>query len=141
VCPLHGDLALVPATSALVSELRARLGLEECARLDADQRYPVWPSPSFVAAVRHWGALASRGTTVAYLSIGEFGDHGHEEATLWSNGVEMASRTGLGAVLEALRSRAGLRFDEAKLDLERHRGEDAGEKWAAAALRDDARRG
>ena len=131
----------MPATSALVSELRARLGLEECARLDAAQRHPVWPSPSFKAAVRHWGAIASRGTTLAYLSIGEFGDHSHEEATLWSNGVEVASRAGLGVVLEELRARSGVRFEEAKLDLERFRGEDAGEKWAAAALRDDARRG
>ena len=141
VCPLHGDLAMVPATSALMSELRARLGLEECARLDAAQRHPGWPSPSFKATVSHWGSIASRGTTVAYISIGEFGNQSHEEATLWSNGGEVASEVGLGAVLKELRARAGVRFDEAKLDLERYRGEGAGEKWAAAALRDDARRG
>jgi hypothetical protein len=34
------------------------------------------------------------------------------------------------------RDHAGLDFDERKVDLEIYRGEDAAEKWAAAALKE-----
>ncbi|HUP23871.1 MAG TPA: hypothetical protein VNB06_13125 [Thermoanaerobaculia bacterium] len=140
VCPLNGELALVPVTGALYRELRAVLGEKEAARLDAAQP-PTWPSPSFVAAVRHWGAEASRAAPVAHLSTGEFGNYGHEEVTLWVGGREVRSRADLATALRFLRSEAGLSFDEAAVNVEKHRGEEAADKWVAEALRQDSSRG
>jgi hypothetical protein len=68
-----------------------------------------------------------------YVSTGEFGDQSYEEATLWSGGREILSRAGVPAVLAHLRDQAGLDLGTEPLDLGRHRGEDAAEKWAAVA--------
>jgi hypothetical protein len=115
VCPLGGDLGLVPVTGELSQQIRTRMGEEE--------------------GVRRWGAEASVGTAVAYVSVGEFGNQSHEEATLWSNGRELLSGAAVSAVLDYFRDRAGLDLGTAPIDLERHRGEDAAEKWVAAATR------
>jgi len=134
VCELGGDLGLVPVTGQLFQELRARLGEEEANRLDAALGARTYPSASQQEEARRWGAEASAGAPVAYLSVGEFGDQGYEEATLWSGGREVLSRVRIGAVLAHLRDQAGLDLGNQPIDLERHRGEDAAEKWAAAAI-------
>jgi len=134
VCELGGDLGLVPVTGKLYQELRARLGEEEASRLDA-QSPRTYPSPSYEEGMRRWGAEASANTAVAYVSVGEFGNQSHEEATLWSGGREMMSRVRVGAVLAHFRDQEGLDLGDRPIDveLERYRGEDAAEKWAAAS--------
>lgn len=133
VCELSGDLGLVPVTGKLFQELRARLGEEEANRLDAAQAYATYPSPSHEEGARRWGSEASGSTAVAYVSMGEFGNQSHEEATLWSGCREVLSRVNVRAVLDYFRDQAGLDLGNKSIDLERHRGEDAAEKWAAAA--------
>src|SRR5262245_1883656 len=130
VCELSADLALVPVTRKLFQELRARLGQAEADRLDAVQGYPTYPSPSHGEGARRWGAEASRGTGIAYVSVGEFGDQSYEEATLWSDGRPVLSGETLRAVLAHFREQAGLDLGTRPIDLEQHRGEDAAEKWA-----------
>lgn len=139
VCQLGGDLSLVPVTGKLYQELRAQLGEEEANRLDA-QRPRTYPSATYEKAVRRWGAEASADTAVAYVSVGEFGSQSHEEATLWSGGREMLSRVGIKAVLAHFRDQAGLELGDRPIDveLERYRGEDAAEKWAAASSQNRA---
>ena len=132
VCELSGDLGLVPLTGLLFRELRARLG-EEADRLDAAQSYPTYPSPSHEEAVRRWGLEASGSTAVAYVSVGEFGNQSHEEVTLWSGGREVLSRVKVQTVLDYFRDQAGLDLGNEPIGFEQHRGEDAAEKWAAAA--------
>jgi hypothetical protein len=133
-CDLGGDLGLVPVTGRLYLELRARLGEEEANRLDVT-RPRTYPSPSYEEGVRRWGAEASAGTVVAFVSVGEFGNQSHEEATLWSGGREMLSGVGVKAVLAHFRDQARLDLGNRPIDveLERYRGEDAAEKWAAAS--------
>jgi hypothetical protein len=133
VCELDGDLALVPVTGKLYQELRARLGAEEANRLDA-HRPGTDPSPSYEEGVRRWGAEASAGTVIAYVSVGEFGNQSHEEAMLWSGGREMLSQVEVKTVLAHFRDQAGVDLGTRPIDveLERYRGEDAAEKWAAA---------
>src|SRR5262249_13245432 len=80
---------------------------------------------------RLWASGASAGTAVAYLSVGEFGDQGDEEATVWSGGREVLSGVRIGAGAAYFRDQAGFDLGDRPIDLERHRGEDA-EKWAAA---------
>lgn len=134
VCPLSGDLGLVPVTGELFEELRARLGREEADRLDATQQYSTYPSPSQEESVRLWGEYASRKATIAYVSASEFGDSSHESAVLWSNGKEIPFRGGIGAVLDYFRDRVGIHLEKEEIDLEKYRGETAGEKWAAATI-------
>lgn len=134
VCQLSGDLGLVPLTGELLQELRTRLGREAADRLDVTQQYPTSPSPSHRDGVRRWGALASRNTTIAYVSTWEFGDNGGEEAILWSNGKEILSGINIGAVLHYFRDQVGIHLGENDIDLEKYRGETAAEKWAAAAI-------
>jgi hypothetical protein len=133
VCPLGGNLALVPVTRELFQEFRARLGEAEADRLDAAQGHPTYPSPSYGEGARRWGAEASRGTAIAYVSNGEFGDYGYDDATLWADGREILSGVPAQAVLDHFRDRLGLDLGSEPIDLGRHRGEDAAEKWAAAA--------
>jgi hypothetical protein len=116
----------------LFQELRGRLGAEEADRLDAARGAPTYPSASHEEAARRWAAEASAGTAVAYLSVGEFGDQGYEEAAVWSGGREVLSKARVGEAIVYLRDRAGIVGDR-PIDLERHRGEDAAEKWVAAA--------
>lgn len=134
VCELGGDLGLVPATGKLFQELRARLG-EEADRLDAAGGHPTYPSASHEEGARRWGSQASLGTSVAFVSIGEFGDQSYERATLWSDGREVLTRASLRAVLAHFRDQEGLDLGDRPIDLECYRGEDAAEKWAAAALK------
>jgi len=133
VCELGGDLAMVPVTGKLHGELRARLGVEEANRLDAS-RPRTHPSPSYEEAVLRWGAEASAATLVAFVSVGEFGNQSHEEATLWSSGRKILFRVGLKAVLSHFRDQGHLDLGDRPIDteLERYRGQDAAEKWAAA---------
>ena len=133
-CDLGGDLGLVPVTGKVYQELRALLGKEEANSLDAS-RPSTYPSPSYKEGVRRWGAEASADTVVAFVSVGEFGNQSHEEATLWSGGREMLSRVGVKAVLAHFRDQGGLDLGNRPIDvaLERYRGEDAAEKWAAAS--------
>lgn len=133
VCELSGELGLVPVTARLFQELRSRLPEKEADRLDAVSGYSTWPSPSCEEAARRWGAEASRGTVVAYVSVGEFGDFGYDHATLWSDGREVLSRADVPAVLNHFRERAGFALGSGPIDLEQYRGENAAEKWAAAA--------
>jgi hypothetical protein len=133
VCQLSGDLGMVPVTGELFQELRARLGREEADRLDATQQYSTYPSLSHEEGVRLWGMHASRYTIIAYVSASEFGDSSHESAVLWSNGEEIRSGVDIGAVLHYF-DQKGIYLGEKDLDLEKYRGEDAAEKWAAAAI-------
>jgi hypothetical protein len=119
-------------TDKLFQELRARLGEQAADRLDAAQDARTYPSPSQEEGARRWGSEASVVTPVAYLSVGEFGDQSYEEATLWSGGREVLSRVKIGAVLAHFRDQAGFDLGNQPIDWERHRGEDAAEKWAAA---------
>src|SRR5262249_54780554 len=80
VCGLSGELGLVPATQKLFGELRARLGEEEAHRMDVATGLNLYPLASHKEGARRWGAEASVGTTVAFISIGEFGDWGYDEA-------------------------------------------------------------
>src|SRR5271154_1491758 len=80
-CELSGDLGLVPGTGELFQQLRARLGKEEADRLDSAQSYPTSPSPSEREGARRWGVEASAGTTVAFVSLAEFGEMSCDKAT------------------------------------------------------------
>ena len=131
VCPLSGDLGLVPVTVKLSQELRAWLGQGGADCPDATRASS---SPGDEEAAPRWGAEASVGTAVVYVSAGEFGDQSYEEATLWADGREVLSRARVSAALSQLRDQAGLDLGNDPLDLGRHRGEDAAEKWAAAAI-------
>jgi hypothetical protein len=133
VCDLSGDLGLVPVTRKLFQELRTRLTEEEANRLDAAQGCSTYPSASHSEAARRWGSEASRGTAIAYVSLGEFGDFGYDNAILWSDGKERLSRGNLKAVLEHFRGQMRFDLGDEPIDLEKHRGEEAAEKWAATA--------
>jgi len=112
VCDLGGDLGLVPVTGKLSQDLRA---------LDR--------------TAQRWGKEASANGAVAYIDIGEFGNQSHEEATLWSDGREVLSRATIAAMLAHFRDKAGLDLGDRPIEaeLERQRGEDAAERWVAAA--------
>ncbi|HEX8242266.1 MAG TPA: hypothetical protein VF541_02175 [Longimicrobium sp.] len=138
VCELGGELGMVPLTGALYRELAATLG-DEAARLDAAQKYRTWPSPGMQEGVRRWAAEASRGTVLAHVSTGEFGDTSYENVTVWEDGAVVRAGGGLAAVLGHFRQR-GMDVGSRPIDLEIHRGENAAEKWAAAAM-DRARKG
>jgi hypothetical protein len=116
ICALDGGLALVPMTSDLQKALRAWAGAAD--------------STKNACA---WAKHASRRTTIAYFSAFEFGDRGSEQALAWSNGEETLSADSLDALLDYLRAAAGLETRVKGADLERQRGEQAAEKWAAAA--------
>jgi hypothetical protein len=133
VCELSGDLGMVPATDQLYQELRARLGADEANRLDAARGVSTWPSASGEAGAHRWALEASRGTTVAYVSVGEFGDDGYDHATVWSDGREVLSRVVLQTVLDYLRDTVGLHHSTRPDDLEQQRGENAAERWAEGA--------
>src|SRR5262245_47290388 len=133
VCELSGDLGMVPATARLYEELRARLGADEANRLDAAQGYPTQPSASYEAGAHRWALEASRGTSVAYVSVGEFGDTGYDHATVWTDGREVLSRVVVHTVLDYLRNSVGLQHTTRPDDLEQQRGENAAERWAEAA--------
>jgi len=111
VCELSRELGMVPVTGRLLQELRASLGEE---------------------GVRRWGVRSSGNAAIAFISMGEFGDHSHEDATLWSHGVEILSHAKIAAVLHHYRDQVGLECSTQPSDLERYRGEDAAEKWVAA---------
>ena len=132
VCELGGELGMVPLTHMLFEELRARLGEEEAKRLDAASGYRIYPSPSHAEGVRRWGLQSSRGTAIAYVSLGEFGDRSHEDATLWSHQKQVLSNARLRAVLDHFRDQVSLELGAQQIDLSRYRGENAAEKWAAA---------
>jgi hypothetical protein len=133
VCELSGDLGMVPATDRLYQELRARLGADDANRLDAARGVSTWPSASGEAGAQRWALEASRGTTVAYVSVGEFGDQSYDHATVWTDGREVLSGVVLRTVLDYLRDTAGLQHTTRPDDLEQQRGDDAAERWAKAA--------
>jgi hypothetical protein len=133
VCELSGDLGTVPATDRLYQELRARLGTDEAQRLDAARGVSTWPSASGEAGAHRWALQASRGTTVAYVSVGEFGDQSYDRATVWTDGREVLSGVVLQTVLDYLRDTVGLHHTTRPDDLEQERGDNAAERWAAAA--------
>ena len=134
VCPLGGEVSLVPVTAALYGEIRKRLAGLDIERLDRGRN--VFPAPSFEEAARRWGREASADSVVAYVSVGEFGNDSHDEAWLWSKGSATLERATVGAVLAHMRDHLG--FDLGGQDLEpelgRHRGENAAEKWALEAF-------
>jgi hypothetical protein len=134
VCELSGELGLVPATGQLVEEMRTRLGQEEVTRLDSAPGARTSPSPSEEEGLRRWMAEASAGTAVAYVSIGEFGDDGWDNASLWSDGRELLPRANLLAVLDHFQNQAGINIGSGGIDLGKHRGDDAAERWAAEAI-------
>jgi hypothetical protein len=114
VCVLSGELGMVPLTGNVSQEMRA-----------------VRSSPEREEAVRGWGAEASRASAVAFVSLGEFGNQSHEEVTVWSRGREVLTRVPLRTALDDFRDRAAIELGDTPFDLERHRGEDAADKWAA----------
>ena len=132
VCELGGELGLVPVTGKLSAELRARLG-NDADRLDRDASTRSSPSASQVEALRRWAERASAEAPLAQISTGEFGNQSHERASVWSGGEEVLSGVGVRAALDCLRDRAGLDLGNTPIGLEKYRGEDAAEKWAAAA--------
>jgi hypothetical protein len=134
VCELSGELGLVPATGQLLGEMRARLSQEEITRLDSAPGARRSPAPSEEEGLRRWMADASAGTAVAYVSIGEFGDDGWDNASLWSDGRELLQGTTLLAVLDHFQNQAGINIGSKSIDLGRHRGDDAAERWAAEAV-------
>src|SRR5262249_42957712 len=76
-------------------------------------------------------------TTVALVSVGEFGDDSYDRASLWSDGRELLSRATVREVLVNFRKQTGLDLGNKSIDLEKHRGDDAAEKWAATAILDE----
>jgi hypothetical protein len=109
VCKLgNGDLGLIPLTDALAGQLRAR-------------------TPS----IDEWLSHISRGTAVAYFDIYEFGNDGHEKAAVWVDGNEKLRDARVADVIAYFRDELGVDVGSAGIDVERHRGETAAEKWAA----------
>src|SRR5688500_15300799 len=131
VCPLAGELAFVPLTAALWRDLRARLDPGEAERLDVDRRN-AWPPPSFEEAARRWAAEASAQMPLAYVDLFEFGNMGHERATLWRDGRVVIDAGRLSDAVAYLRDQVHLDVGSAPIDLEKYRGETAAEKWAAS---------
>ncbi len=134
VCELSGDVGMVPLTGKMFGELRAWFGIVEADRLDAAQKYRSCPSASYIESTHRWAAQASAKTCVAYISMGEFGNQSHVEATVWSGGMEILSTVDLRAALAYFRDRARLNLGDQVINLEKYRGENAAEKWAAASL-------
>jgi hypothetical protein len=133
VCELSGELGLVPVTGKVFHELRTLIGEDAANDLDAEQSYPTYPSPSHEEGVRYWGSEASWNTSIAYISVGEFGDQSYEKATLWSDGRQVLSGVTVGEILDYFREQIGLDLGTKPINLEQHRGEDAAEKWADSA--------
>ena len=63
VCPLGGELGMVPVTEKLFQELRDLLGEEEANRLDA-QDAPVYPGPSRTEGARPPGVVRSNASEI-----------------------------------------------------------------------------
>ena len=118
VCPLSGELGLVPLTSRFSGELRTWVGE---------------PKVSYPEYVLRWGKEASGDMIVAFVSVGEFGNQSHEEVTIWTQGREVMTGVRLMPALDYLREKAGMDLGDRDIEslLEQHRGEDAAEKWAA----------
>lgn len=105
VCSLDGDLAMVPLTAPLVRDL--------------------------TAGAAAWARDASKAGAVVLFSLGEFGDQSHEDLALYSGGSLLNPQLSLRAALAYLRDIERIAFDPGAVDLERYRGENAAEKWAA----------
>jgi hypothetical protein len=130
VCELSGELGLVPLTGELFQELGAWLAKQ-------DAGTGTGSSSGRKESVHRWGAKASAGTTVAYVSLAEFGDDGCDTATLWSDGKELLSGVSHRKVLAYFRNQAGFDLGNKPIDLETQRGDDAAERWAADAILKD----
>jgi hypothetical protein len=116
-------------TDQLAQELGAWLGKQETARGPR-----TGPAPGANEAARRWGKEASAGTTVALVNLGERGGDSHRDATLWSDGKELLSGVSLRAALYHFRSEARVDIGHDGVNLAKHRGDDAAEKWAAEAI-------
>jgi hypothetical protein len=135
VCPLSGDLSLVPITWDLFKELRSRIPRKEADRLDAGSHTS--PSPSEIAAAERWGARASADGPVAFVSLFEFGDDYSESVSLWSGGALVGTNSSVAIALKYFREQAGVDLGTTDIaaELEKHRGETAVDKWVATGKR------
>ncbi len=80
----------------------------------------------------HWEINASQEAAVAFISLSEWGDQSKNFGIVWKQGSVAFSGTS-GGVLRYFREQ-GIEFNPDEVDLEYYRGEDAAEKWAAAAI-------
>ena len=117
VCPLAGELGMVPLTGELREALAARVW---------------WGDPQY-----RWAARASRDMLVGHVQLYEFGERSAEKARLWVKGREVLRDVTPGVLLGALQER-GIDFPEGEIRLERERTESAAERWAAWAIVDRA---
>lgn len=115
VCPLAGELGMVPVTQELREALAARVW---------------WGDPRY-----RWGAFASREMAVGYVSLYEFGDTSAEKTRLWANGKQVLADATPSALLRALHEH-GIDFVEGEVRLERERSESAAERCAAWSIVD-----
>jgi hypothetical protein len=132
-CELTGELGMVPVTGKLYFELGALLTRAERERADGGRN--VFPAPSYLEGAGRWGAEASKGTAVAWVSVGEFGNQSHEQVILWVDGQRHPQCTSLAALEAWFRKEGGLDLGPHPIAplLEAERGEDAAERWVAAA--------
>ena len=127
VCPLSGELGMVPITSRLSADLAARLSPEEKNR-HSTAHSSGSPLPVDDLGIWLWAGSASAHTTIALIDLFEFGDLGHERGYVWSNG-KLLDVT-YGTLWRYLREQAGIEFNARDIDLEKYRGESAAETWA-----------
>jgi len=126
VCPLDGELGMVPLTAPLFKELRTRLTPEERERLDLTDPHGS-PLPSEKHAAWMWAESASINTTIALIDLFEFGDAGHERAYIFSNGKHVPVK--YFDFLTFLHDIAKIEFNLEAINLEKYRGETAAESW------------
>jgi len=108
VCRLSGELGMVPLTDALLMEMKRQ-------------------------SLVRWEINASQESALAYISISEWGDQSKDFGIVWKQGSVTFSGNS-AAVLTYLREQEWIEFNPVDFDLEYYRGEDAAEKWAAAAI-------
>ncbi len=107
---LTPDLGLVPATGALLSELRQRFQAPD----DTDGE-----------VAERWGREASKGCTIAYFTAFEFGDEGGESAVIWTGQQVVRRVATVNGALELLGAKP------ASVGIDRYRKTHL---WAAAAV-------
>lgn len=108
VCNLSGELGIVPLTDALAMEMKRQ-------------------------SLVRWEINASQEAAVAFIRLSEWGDQSEDFGIIWKQGSVVFSGNS-GAILSYFREQEGIEFNLKDFDLEYYRGEDAAEKWVAAAI-------
>ncbi len=121
LCGNSGDLRLVPLTNKLVSEIYAWL---------AARGIPLRDGSSEGQAAETWLEVASTHARLVYVDAFEFGNRGHEKYTIWADGKPIDTTDSLREYLQYFREQVGIDPGPG-FDVEKYRGEDAAEKWAA----------